>query len=174
MVASALVARPAGESPWDALRAAFESRRGLGCNDEHQRVVTKMIYGTSTLRARAVDKRMNGRRSLHPKSPVVCEPQATRLKAISSFGPRHRGHRADLPVTGRGGMGCTGWHSRHRCPVRHSNRRGARHSLTLRASEVPAVRREAELLLVCLEERPQCRRYRHRPGIPAGPASSGP
>lgn len=87
MVASALVARPAGESPWDALRAAFESRRGLGCNDEHQRVVTKMIYGTSTLRARAVDKRMNGRRSLHPKSPVVCEPQATRLKAISSCRP---------------------------------------------------------------------------------------
>jgi AcrR family transcriptional regulator len=59
VVASALAARPADESPWDALRAAFESLRGPGYNDEHQLVVTKMIYGTPSLRARYVDKQLN-------------------------------------------------------------------------------------------------------------------
>src|SRR5262245_57721104 len=59
VVASALAARPARESPWDALRAAFEALRGPGYNDEHQLMVTKMIYGTPSLRARYMDKRMN-------------------------------------------------------------------------------------------------------------------
>jgi len=60
VVAAALAARPAGESPWDALRAAFDSLRGLpDYNEEHQLTLTKMIYGTPSLRARYMDKRMN-------------------------------------------------------------------------------------------------------------------
>ena len=59
VVASALAARPADESPWEALRAAFESLRGPGYDDEQQLIVTKMIYGTSTLRARYMDKQLN-------------------------------------------------------------------------------------------------------------------
>jgi AcrR family transcriptional regulator len=59
VVASALAARPADESPWDALRAAFESLRGPDYDDRRQLMVTKMIYASSTLRARYIDKRMS-------------------------------------------------------------------------------------------------------------------
>jgi AcrR family transcriptional regulator len=67
VVASALAARPADESPWDALRAAFESLRGPGYNAEHQLVVTKMIYGTPSLRARYIDKQLNWMALLAPE-----------------------------------------------------------------------------------------------------------
>jgi AcrR family transcriptional regulator len=67
VVAAALAARPADESPWDALRAAFEALRGPGYNEEHQLVLTKMIYGTPTLRARYMDKRMNWLALLAPE-----------------------------------------------------------------------------------------------------------
>jgi AcrR family transcriptional regulator len=59
IVAAALAARPADESPWDALRAAFDSLRGPGYDDRRQLQVTKMIYASSSLRARYMDKRMN-------------------------------------------------------------------------------------------------------------------
>jgi len=59
VVASALAARPADESSWEALRAAFESLRGPGYDVAHQLIVTKMIYGTPTLRARYMDKQLN-------------------------------------------------------------------------------------------------------------------
>ena len=59
-VASALAARPVDESPWDALRAAFDSLRGLpGYDEEHQLTLTKMIYDTPSLRARYIDKQLN-------------------------------------------------------------------------------------------------------------------
>ena len=67
VVASALAARPADESPWTALRAAFESLRRPNYNDEHQLVVTKMIYGTPSLRARYVDKQLNWLALLAPE-----------------------------------------------------------------------------------------------------------
>src|SRR5262249_1044422 len=63
----ALAARPADESPWDALRAAFESLRGPGYDNEHQLVLIKMIYGTPSLRARYMDKRMNWLELLAPE-----------------------------------------------------------------------------------------------------------
>src|SRR5262249_33366 len=59
LVAAPPAARPAAESPWAALRAAFESLRGSDYNEAHQLVVTKMIYGTPSLRARYVDKQLN-------------------------------------------------------------------------------------------------------------------
>jgi AcrR family transcriptional regulator len=67
VVASALAARPADESPWAALRAAFESLRGPDYNDEHQLILTKMIYGTPSLRARYVDKQLNWLALLAPQ-----------------------------------------------------------------------------------------------------------
>jgi hypothetical protein len=67
MVAVALAARPADESPWDALRAAFESLRGPGYDSAHQLVLIKMIYGTPSLRARYMDKRMNWLELLAPE-----------------------------------------------------------------------------------------------------------
>jgi AcrR family transcriptional regulator len=67
VVASALAARPADESPWAALRAAFEALRGPDYDDEHQLVVTKMIYGTPSLRARYVDKQLNWLALLAPE-----------------------------------------------------------------------------------------------------------
>ena len=71
VVASALAAQPADASPWDALRAAFDSLRRLpDYNDEHQLVLTKMIYGTPTLRARYMDKRMNWMTLLAPEIAV--------------------------------------------------------------------------------------------------------
>lgn len=59
VVATALAARPDGESPWDALRAALDSLRGPGYDEDHQLKLTKMIYASPSLRARYMDKRMS-------------------------------------------------------------------------------------------------------------------
>jgi AcrR family transcriptional regulator len=59
VVAAALAARPDGESPWDALRAALDSLRGPGYDENHQLKLTKMIYASPSLRARYMDKRMS-------------------------------------------------------------------------------------------------------------------
>lgn len=67
MVASALAARPAAESPWDALRAAFEVVRGPGYDDERALMTMKVIFGTPTLRAREIDKRLNWMALLVPE-----------------------------------------------------------------------------------------------------------
>jgi AcrR family transcriptional regulator len=57
VVAAALAQRPAGESVWAALRAALDSLRGPGYDEQHQLKLTKMIYASPTLRARYMDKR---------------------------------------------------------------------------------------------------------------------
>jgi AcrR family transcriptional regulator len=67
VVAAALASRPSDESPWDALRAAFESLRGPDYDEERQLAVTKMIYATPSLRARYIDKRMNWTALLVPE-----------------------------------------------------------------------------------------------------------
>jgi AcrR family transcriptional regulator len=67
VVATALAARPAGESPWDALRAALDSLRGPGYDEDHQLKLTKMIYASPSLRARYTDKRMSWTELLAPE-----------------------------------------------------------------------------------------------------------
>lgn len=67
VVATALAARPDGESPWDALRAALDSLRGPGYDEDHQLKLTKMIYASPSLRARYMDKRMSWIELLAPE-----------------------------------------------------------------------------------------------------------
>jgi AcrR family transcriptional regulator len=67
VVAAALAARPDGESPWDALRAALDSLRGPGYDEDHQLRLTKMIYASPSLRARYMDKRMSWIELLAPE-----------------------------------------------------------------------------------------------------------
>ena len=67
VVATALAARPDRESPWDALRAALDSLRGPGYDEDHQLKLTKMIYASPSLRARYMDKRMSWIELLAPE-----------------------------------------------------------------------------------------------------------
>ena len=67
VVATALAARPDQESPWDALRAALDSLRGPGYDEDHQLKLSKMIYASPSLRARYMDKRMSWIELLAPE-----------------------------------------------------------------------------------------------------------
>lgn len=58
LVAATLADRPAGESVWAALRAALDSLRGPGYDEQQQLKLTTMIYASPSLRARYMDKRM--------------------------------------------------------------------------------------------------------------------
>lgn len=66
-VRDALEARPAGESPWEALRAAFESlTRAPGYSPERNLKISKMLYGTPSLRASHFEKQLRWQELLAP------------------------------------------------------------------------------------------------------------
>ena len=74
-VRDALEARPGGEPPWDALRAALESLAlDPGYSPERNLAISKMLYGTPSLRAAHLDKQLRWRELLVPNV-------AARLKA---------------------------------------------------------------------------------------------
>jgi AcrR family transcriptional regulator len=95
VVATALAARPDGESPWDALRAALDSLRGPGYDEDHQLKLTKMIYASPSLRARYMDKRMSWIELLAPEI-------ARRLHAAGAAGSVPE---ADLDLSARAIVG---------------------------------------------------------------------
>lgn len=51
IVATALAARPASESPWDAVRAALLELQATIVRDEFELALGRMLYATPTLRA---------------------------------------------------------------------------------------------------------------------------
>lgn len=66
-VRDALEARPAGESPWEALRAAFESLTlAPGYSPERNLKISKMLYGTPSLRASHFEKQLRWQELLVP------------------------------------------------------------------------------------------------------------
>ena len=67
VVAAALRARPAKESVWAALRAAFDALRGPGYDEKRQLALMRMIYASPTLRARYMDKRTDWMALLAPE-----------------------------------------------------------------------------------------------------------
>ena len=91
-VAAALAERPAGESVWAALRAALESLRGPGYDEEHQLKLTKMIYASPSLRARYMDKRMAW--------IDLLAPEVARRLAATGEGPEENLELASRAVVG--------------------------------------------------------------------------
>lgn len=66
-VRDALEARPAGEGPWEALRAAFGSLvDDPGYSPERNLKLSKMLYGTPSLRAGHLEKRLRWQELLVP------------------------------------------------------------------------------------------------------------
>lgn len=63
----ALEARPAGESPWEALRAAFESLANApDYSPERNLAISRMLYGTPSLRASHLEKQLRWQELLVP------------------------------------------------------------------------------------------------------------
>lgn len=59
VIAGELAARPAGESPWEALRAALHASRATTVPDmDAALALGKMLYATPSLRARLMEKRL--------------------------------------------------------------------------------------------------------------------
>ena len=92
VVAAALRARPAKESVWTALRAAFDALRGPGYDEKRQLALMKMIYASPTLRARYMDKRTDWMALLAPEI-------ARRLRGAG------RRRKADLELSARAIVG---------------------------------------------------------------------
>jgi AcrR family transcriptional regulator len=66
-VRDALEARPAGEPPWEALRAAIESLAlDPGYSPERNLAISKMLYGTPSLRAAHLEKQLRWQELLVP------------------------------------------------------------------------------------------------------------
>ncbi|CAA9462912.1 MAG: Transcriptional regulator, AcrR family [uncultured Rubrobacteraceae bacterium] len=66
-VRDALEARPADEGPWEALRAALESLAlAPGYSPERTLKISKMLYGTPSLRAGHLEKRLRWQELLVP------------------------------------------------------------------------------------------------------------
>ena len=66
-VRDALEARPAGEPPWEALRAALESLTlEPGYSPERKLEISKMLYGTPSLRAAHLEKQLRWQELLVP------------------------------------------------------------------------------------------------------------
>jgi AcrR family transcriptional regulator len=64
----ALVARPAGEPPWDALRAAFGTLlSGYGESSDSLRRTARMIHAAPSLRARHLEKQLHWQELLVPE-----------------------------------------------------------------------------------------------------------
>jgi AcrR family transcriptional regulator len=64
----ALVARPAKEPPWDALRAAFGTLLAeYGGSPDSLRDTTRMLYATPSLRARHLEKQLHWQDLLVPE-----------------------------------------------------------------------------------------------------------
>lgn len=67
VVRDALEARPAGEPPWEALRAALESLAlDPEYSPERNLKMSKMLYGTPSLRAAHLEKQLRWRELLVP------------------------------------------------------------------------------------------------------------
>jgi AcrR family transcriptional regulator len=64
---SALEARPAGEGPWEALRATLSGLQGIGTTPEEQLAISKMLHETPSLRARSFEKHLGWQRLLAPE-----------------------------------------------------------------------------------------------------------
>lgn len=66
-VRDALEARPAGEPPWEAMRAALESLAlEPGYSPERNLAISKMLYGTPSLRAAHLEKQLRWQELLVP------------------------------------------------------------------------------------------------------------
>lgn len=67
MIADELAARPADESPWEALRAALHAGRDTAIPDmDAALALGKMLFGTPSLRARLMEKRLRWQEMLVP------------------------------------------------------------------------------------------------------------
>lgn len=91
-VRDALEARPAGEGPWEALRAAFESLLlDPGYSPERNLAISKMLYGTPSLRAGHFEKQLrwqellvpNIRTRLGDETNDASDPQARAIVACA-------------------------------------------------------------------------------------------
>lgn len=85
VVKTALEARPAEESAWEALRAAFQALRRPDDSAESQLAVAKMLDDAPSLRARHLEKHLKWQELLAPDI-------ARRLGARSGTGPDPRAH----------------------------------------------------------------------------------
>ena len=65
-VRSALEARPAGESAWVALRAAFQALRDPSHSAEFELAIAKMYHDVPSLRARHLEKHLRWQELLGP------------------------------------------------------------------------------------------------------------
>ena len=92
VVRDALEARPADEPPWEALRGALESlARDPGYSPERNLAISKMLYGTPSLRAGHFEKQLRWQELLVPNIRVrlgaeagdVSDPRAEAIVACT-------------------------------------------------------------------------------------------
>lgn len=67
VIAEALAARPAGEEPWDAIRAAFQAADETSTTDSGSALALgRMLFDTPSLLARHLEKRLHWQDALVP------------------------------------------------------------------------------------------------------------
>jgi AcrR family transcriptional regulator len=89
LVLKALRERPEDEDPWESMTGALRAIKGLGYDDATVLEISRMLYGTPSLRARSIEKHLRWQELLVPE-----------LRRRLGGGDDPRDLRADILVAG--------------------------------------------------------------------------